>query len=286
MVGLTIPEIKWRTLGQKDQRGVILIAFHAVVDPAQRVFKVMGDGLVKRLVLVLGNVRLGARPQRRRCVHGFPLIGGLAVIVGLAHAYRQGDVIGIALDDMPQAHGFEELVLILAQMEHDLGSTWPVVDLRQRIAPFPIRGPAHRSLTPGATRVDRDAIRHDECRVKAHTKLPDQPGVLLFVTGQLLHELACAGAGNGPKVLNDLIARHANAVVANRHGPLILIGFDLDPQLGIICQQAVVLEGFVAQLVGGVRSIGDQLPEEDLRIGIQRVDHQVKQLLHLSLKFE
>jgi hypothetical protein len=38
-------------------------------------------------------------------------------------------------------------------------------------------------------------------------------------------------------------------------------------------------------LVEGVGGVGDQLAEEDVLVGVERVDHQVEELLHLGLEF-
>jgi hypothetical protein len=50
--------------------------------------------------------------------------------------------------------------------------------------------------------------------------------------------------------------------------------------------RAGVVQGLEAQLVAGVGRVGNQLPEEDLAVGIQRVDHQLQQLLDLGLEAE
>ena len=41
---------------------------------------------------------------------------------------------------------------------------------------------------------------------------------------------------------------------------------------------------FVAELVAGVRCVGDQFAEEDLFVGIDRVHHQVQQTTNLCLE--
>ena len=43
-------------------------------------------------------------------------------------------------------------------------------------------------------------------------------------------------------------------------------------------------DGFETQLVGGIGSVGDQLAQEDLAIAVERMNHEVKQLLHLGLE--
>ncbi|MNI94270.1 hypothetical protein D3C73_1523450 [compost metagenome] len=59
---------------------------------------------------------------------------------------------------------------------------------------------------------------------------------------------------------------------------------DAHAQLAVAFQQLRLGQGFEAQLVGGVGGIGDQLAEEDLLVGVQRVDHQLQQLLDFGLE--
>jgi hypothetical protein len=55
---------------------------------------------------------------------------------------------------------------------------------------------------------------------------------------------------------------------------------------GLALVQRGVRERFEPQLVGGVRAVRDQLPEENLLVAVQGVDHQREQLLDLGLESE
>jgi hypothetical protein len=55
-------------------------------------------------------------------------------------------------------------------------------------------------------------------------------------------------------------------------------------QLGLIAVEAGVAQRFKAQLVASIRSIGDQLAQEDFLVGIQRMRDQVQQLGHFGLE--
>jgi len=57
-----------------------------------------------------------------------------------------------------------------------------------------------------------------------------------------------------------------------------------DTQLAVIFKQTGIGQGLEAQLVGGVRGVGDELPQEDFLMGVEAVGHQVKQLLNFGLK--
>ena len=140
-------------------------------------------------------------------------------------------MIGVLAHDAPQAVAVEELVLAVAQAQHDLGAARLHVDGLDGELALAARLPAHPlgGGTAGATRGDGDVVRDDEARVEPDAELADEPGILRVVAGQRLEELAGAGAGDGPEVGGDLLAGHADAVVADRDGAGIRVERDRAP---------------------------------------------------------
>ena len=65
-----------------------------------------------------------------------------------------------------------------------------------------------------------------------------------------------------------------------------MLGIPLNGDSKIVPVQAHLLigEGLIGQLVHGIGGIGDDLPEENLLVGIDGVDHQVQQTLGLCPK--
>ena len=59
---------------------------------------------------------------------------------------------------------------------------------------------------------------------------------------------------------------------------------DADVEVGCVLEQRVVVQRLEAQLVAGVGRVGNQFAQENLAVGIQRVDHQVQQLFHFGLE--
>ncbi|MCY1181760.1 hypothetical protein D9M73_222840 [compost metagenome] len=108
--------------------------------------------------------------------------------------------------------------------------------------------------------------------------------ILLLVAGQVLQEVGGAGLGDGAEVGDHVLAAHADAVVFEGDGLGVLVEADADLQLGTAFQQLRLGQGFETQLVGGVRGVGNQFAEEDFLVRIEGMDHQMKQLLHFSLK--
>ena len=136
-------------------------------------------------------------------------------------------------------------------------------------------GPAGQHLDP---------VGNDEGRIEAHTELADQVGIAALFTGHLAQEVAGTGACDRAQLTGGILARHADTVVLNGNGARFGIEVDTDLQLRIRFQQLRRRNRLKAQPVGGVRSVGDQLAEEDLAIAVQRMHHKVQKLLHLGLK--
>ena len=83
---------------------------------------------------------------------------------------------------------------------------------------------------------------------------------------------------------DHVVAVHADAVILEGNGPGILVEAEADLQVGAALEQLRLGQRFETQLVGGIGGIGNQLAKEDFLVGIQRMDHQMKQLLHFGLE--
>ena len=258
--------------------------------PGQRVLKIVADVLVKLLVFLFLDVLLGPRPQRRRLVDPLVLDCRRRVLV-LAellhrHDHRQGDVVGILGDDRAQLPLVQQLALLLAQVQGHFGAARGLVHRFQRVFALAAGLPQHAVFRPhaGAAGAQRDLVGDDEAGIEADAELADQIRILGLIAGQLLHELAGAGTGDGADVINDLLPVHADAVVGDGDGAGVLVETDPDVQIGIALVQGAVGQGFKAQLVAGVGGVGNQFAEEDFLVGVQRMRDQAQQLLHLGLK--
>jgi hypothetical protein len=92
-------------------------------------------------------------------------------------------------------------------------------------------------------------------------------------------------------VANLLLARavvHADARVGDGEDLLLFIKFEVDAwRIDAIADERfvfVVDKGRVAELVECVGGVGDQFAEEDLRVGVKRMDDQLEELIYFSLK--
>ena len=116
---------------------------------------------------------------------------------------------------------------------------------------------------------------------EANAELTDDVNILVLVA---CLKILAAGAGNGAKVLFQLILSHANAVIADGQGAVLFIGCNMNVQVFFFYVDGGVRQALEIQLVAGIRCVGDQLTQEDLAVCIDRIDHQVKQLFALGLK--
>ena len=288
---LPVVQVERRTRRQVQQLCVLLLALHPRVRPGERILEVVRDMLVELVVLLVGDLRLRPRPQRRGLVHRLALGLGhvgrsLRIPALLVHAHRQGDVVGVLADHVAQAHRVEEIVLALAQVQRDLGAAYRPVDRLQRVFAVPGRFPAYalRRWHAGAARTHRHPVGDDEGRIEADAELTDQVRVLRLVAREPGQELARAGFRDRAQVVDDLLAGHADAIVGDGDGARGRVEADVDAKVGIALEQRAVGERLEAQLVAGVGRIRDQLAQEDFLVAVERMHHQVQQLLHLGLE--
>ena len=218
----TRPEIKRGTRGNIEQQDILLRAFHAAVNIGQRVLEVMRDVLIEFDILLLADLALGTRPQRRGAIDDLILV--LALFLDF-HDYRKHDVVRVLVDDRTQAVTTEEFIFALAQVQYDFCATCGLIDGFQGIFALTIGLPAHALICtqPGTPRRQGNVVGDDEGRVEADAKLPDKAGVFLLVAGQRLEKPARAGAGNGTDIFYHFITVHADAIVGDGNGACLLI---------------------------------------------------------------
>ena len=123
---------------------------------------------------------------------------------------------------------------------------------------------------------------HPEGGVEAHTELTDDVHVILQLVFVL--ELEGAAVGDGAQVLFQFLLGHANAVIGDGQGSCVLVDLQINGKVLPVHAHLFVREGAEVQLVHCVTGVGDQLPEKDLLVGIDRVDHHIKQPLGFCFK--
>ena len=281
-----VVHIKRRAGRNIQQAGVIQLAFHLVVGPGQRVFKIVSDVLVELLVLLVLDLGTRERPERCRIVDGFVLVF-LFTFVGFSlHHHREGDMIRVLLHQTAQFPTIGEFLGVWFQMQDDLGTAIFPIDLLNGKLAVALGLPMHTLFCgcTGTAGKHIHLISHDKRRVETDTELTDQLAVLFLVAGKLLEEFGGTGTGNGAQVLDDVVTGHADAVVGQGNGIRLFVKIQTNLQLRIAFIQAVILQSGETKFIFSIGSVRNQLTKEDFLIGIQRVNHQVKQLLHFSLE--
>ena len=120
-----------------------------------------------------------------------------------------------------------------------------------------------------------DLIADHEGGVEAHAELADDVDVVLFLG--VLFEFQGSALGDGAQVVFQLLGGHADAVVGDGQGPGGLVDGEADGEIVPVQAGNAVGQGFVVELINGVAGVGDQLPEENLPVGVDGVDHHVQQ---------
>ena len=136
--------------------------------------------------------------------------------------------------------------------------------------------------------VDLDVLCHHEGGIEAHAELTDHVhigrGLALLALIHGLLEGECAALRYGAQILLQLLLRHAAAVVRDGQGPGGFAGGQPNEVIASVHALAAVLHGGVVPFINGVARIADQLPQKNLLMGIDGMNHHVQQPLGLRLE--
>ncbi|MGY4348180.1 hypothetical protein ACVWXM_004647 [Bradyrhizobium sp. GM7.3] len=241
-----------------------------------------GDLLIGLLVVFRRELGFRALPQRARRID-------LTRFAPFRHELDgEEDVVGISADDTFDLVSFEIFLRIVLEMQDDLGAALHAArillagtrDLEARAA----RGrPGPDVALAGAAAHHDDLVGYHEGGIEADAELADQAETILGLL-ELRYEGLGARAGDGAEVVDQLLPLHANAIVGDRKRSGRLVRNDPDLERVAFAQQRRIRDGLIAQLVAGVRGIGDELAQEDIGLGIDGMHHQVQKLGNLGLE--
>ena len=253
--------------------------------------------LVEGLVLVIADVGAGPGPQGGRLVDGLVLhrgvLGGFLSPLrrrrrGFGHHHRHGNMVGILLDDTAYPPVIGKLFAVLLQVEGDAGTALlPGPGLYGELG-LPVGFPQHALVSgfAGLAGVHFHPLGNDKRRIETDPELADELGILFLVPGQAFQESRGARFGDGSEVFDHLVTIHTYAVITDGDGVVLLVPGEVhgNPIVPLPLQQAVIGQGLETQLVDGITGVGDQLAQENLLVGVQGVNHQMKKLLGLGLE--
>ena len=92
------------------------------------------------------------------------------------------------------------------------------------------------------------------------------------------------GMGDGAQVFDHLLGGHADAGVLDGQRVGFGVGANADGERQVWIEHVAVGEQLEIQAGEGVGSVGDQLAQEDLALGVEGMDQDIEQLAGFSLK--
>ena len=276
--GAIVPEIEGRLRRDVEQRPRLEAALDVDGEVLERVVPVARDVLVELAILLLGDLVLGTGPDR---LHRVQRVG--------PQPDRIGHEVRVLLDGLAQGGRLRvvrEPVLGVAGLEVQRHAGPRAVPLRLLDGVAVAAGlPARGRRLAGAPAQDRDPVGDHEARVEADAEPADQlrRHHLARALAQRGQELARARARDRADVLDDLLPAHPDAVVAHGQGSRRGVRLQVNRQL-VRGRQLGAGQRLESPLVERVRGVRDQLPQEDLLVGVEGVDHQVQELPDLGLE--
>ena len=297
--------------GDVEQGAVLGGAFELEVQPLHGRVPVVAEMFVELFVLFVGHLAGIAGPDRLHGIEGLfthhlacggtdglsilvldnLLIGQRFVALDL-HGDRVADEIRVLLDDVADHPLVGEVLVVLflfLQFQGDGRSPAGLLGGLDAVGAVAAGDPFDRFVgrRTGRPGDEGDRVGHHEGAVEADPELPDQfrdQRCLALGVFQGFHEGGGPAFGDGADVFQHFVMGHTDAVVGDFKGLFDAIGFEMDLELGIVAQQPRFRLGPVADLVDGIRCIGNQLPQKDIFIGVKGVDDQVEHLLHFGLE--
>ena len=274
-------------------------ALDAGMDDGDGVFVVIELFLIEVVVLLFRDVLLVLLPDGHHGVErlNFPvalvfrLVGILCLFLHTAlfhfHLDRVADVVGVLLHQLLQLPRLEEarilLVVGVGLERHDDVRTGSVtLGGLDGITVSAGGRPLPRFVRTVLSRNDRHVLGHHERRVEAHAELANDVNILGLL--HVLLELQAAGAADGTEVILHLVAIHADAVVRHRQRPCIRVGFEQNGKVAAVQADLFIRQRQIRQLVNRVGGVGYDFTQENLLMGIDRIDHQIKQALRFRLE--
>ncbi len=248
----------------------------------RRLVEGAGDRFIRLLVVFFGQLRFRPLPQRAGRID-------LARLALFRHQFdRKLDIVRVVADDAFDLVSFQIFFGIRLQMQHDLGAPRDTLGilfarLRDLESAAAGRRPHPDLVGSGTAAGDDDALGDHEGGIEADPELADQIGAFLGL-GQAGQKGLGAGARDGAEIVDQFLARHADAVVDHRKRIRLLVGHDADFRRLAVGDQLRRGNRLVAQFVAGIRRVRDQFAQEDVGFRIDRMHHQVQEFGHFSLE--
>ena len=258
--------------------------------------------LIELIIFLAGDLALLALPQGHHGVQRFPfgyvlilrLVIGTALFspgMGGQHPNGEADIVAVFLHQTAQRIFIQILAVFVLlfrtvglQMHDDVSAHGILVAGFHGVAVHAGGLPAIGLIAAVFLCHHGDLIGHHECGVETHAELADDIGIRCLLSLQLALKLKAAAVGDHTQMVFQLTLVHADAVIADGQRAIFLIRRQDDAEIIPVQAHLIICQSQIAQLVDGVGGVGNDLPQEDLLVGIDGVDHQIQQPLGLRLE--
>ena len=295
-------EIVGAVAGYEQQGVVVRGALGAADDDTGRVGIIVELLFIEAGVLFVGHFALLLFPDGHHAVQGLQLGVALPlglVILGLGVRFRLlalvlalhldgvAHIVAVLLDDGNNAVFIQEIIVVVGlgvrlDVQDDLGAGGVLLGGGHFVAVHAGGLPLPCFIRAIGLGNDRDLVGNHEGGVEAHAELTDDVDVLVLV---VFLEVQRTGVGDGAQILFQFLFGHADAVILDGQDTVILVAGDEDAEIALVHAHGGIGQTLIVELINGIRCVGDQLPQEDLLIGVDGVDHHIHQFFAFSLKF-
>ncbi len=230
---------------------------------------------VKLGVFLVFDLVLGTQPEGRNRVDV------LAVEIDRERHER-----AVAFEDGLDLVFLGVVFAVVFELNDNLGAAAFAFDLVNGVGTGSVAGPDVSLLLflPGAG-VDLDRLGDHEGRVEPDAELTDEVVVLGAALLDGLEEGLGAGMGDGAEEFDQLVAGHPDAVVLDREGLGLVVGGEVDLEFQLVVDDLFLGNLRVAELLERIGRVGDEFANENLLLGVERMDDDIEQLLDLGLEF-
>mmetsp|Transcript_11487 Transcript_11487/g.18752 ORF Transcript_11487/g.18752 Transcript_11487/m.18752 type:complete len:430 (+) Transcript_11487:1042-2331(+) len=326
LAGSTLEHIERSSLGDEKNSSELELTLNREMLDSQMFLPIIGQGLVKGSVLLVGHVISLAHPDGLLLVQMGPGLGHLLDLLGLLllllvlifiNILHLRLVVIILLVFLLLVIIGHLLLLLFLDVEADGEANELGMLLHQVLEALLLKVLLHVLLelkdNAGSTANGLGGVSGDSERTTG-SGLPDVLVIIVVLGGhsdlisnkvggvetdteltnhtdistsrKSLHESLGTGLGDGTQVVHQVSLGHTNTGILNGEGLVGLVRDQTDLHGRITVKDSRVGETHVADLVQCIGSIGDQLSKKDFLVGVKGVDNQGKKLIDISGKGE
>ena len=215
--------------------------------------------------------------------------GFKAFLMGNIHFNGPANIVGIFFNQGFDLPDFEEGAVIFIfrvgfDVHNHIRAGRGTLRFRDSIAVCPFALPFCGGLFPILSGNHSHFIGNHKSRIEAYAKLADNGEVLLFCITELIFKCIRAAFRNDTEIILCLILRHTDSVIAYGNGTGFLIQHHINFKIISVQADFIVCQCLIAELVDCIGCIGNYFTKEYFLVGINGIDHEIKQAFAFRLK--